>query len=133
MGQEEVSAGSEPEVDRRAEQLTGAAVEAHRLAGETAVDRRSPLLPHTTRLHAGRTRGDPLPLEHERLEAEPAEVPGDRQPDDARADDGHVGPASRHFLPVVQDALRCREGRVRGGYAAVDRALQQDFLDLVLR
>ena len=66
-------------------------------------------------------------LEHDRLDPFALEQPRERQPRRAGADDPDLRPRSL----VVEHALGDRERAVRGGDAAVDRALEQHLLDLV--
>ena len=64
---------------------------AQRLPHEQAVEAGAPLLAHAAGLHAAGLRADPGALDHgDRADPEVLEMQGDREPDDAGADDENV-------------------------------------------
>ena len=90
MRDEQVAAGAEAERDGSVEPLVGVRVERGRLAREPARDLRTPLPPNAAWLHARCPRRDRRALEDGHLCAPTLQLAGDREPDDARADDRDV-------------------------------------------
>ena len=74
-------------------------------------------------------------LEHDRLDALAVEELGEREPRRPGADDRRPACASARRLGSTSSStrLRDRERAVRRRHAAVDRAVQEDLLDLVRR
>ena len=91
MGEEEIAALPEAELDRRLQALLRLAVEGSRLAREKAVDAGPPLLAHASRLDPGSAGRDTTPLDDERGETAPAKVPRNGKPGDPGTDDRDVG------------------------------------------
>ncbi len=88
--EKQVATGAEAERDPRVEPLVRVLVERCRLACEPAGDARTPLPPHAAGLHPGGAGTDRSALEDGDTGAASLQLAGDREADDARADDRDV-------------------------------------------
>ena len=99
MSRKEIAAAAERERDARRKPAVGIPPERDGLDRQAASHARTPLLPDTTRLHAGRACADTGAVDHDDLDPSRAQLTCNREPHDPGTDDD-----AAHAVSMAQAA-----------------------------